>query len=986
MSEKNFTHSLLQHAVRLHKSGDLVEAEKLYEDVLESDPQNGDANHLLGLLMYQKGRLKPAADLISRATRTNPANPFYLNNLGTILDTIKNYPEAEDALQQAIKLKPDYAEAYNNLGIVQKNQGNFVEAVESYRKALAISPGYHQAYYNLGNAYQELSKLDEAIKQYDNALKLRPRYAEALNNKGYALQKKGSLDAAEDILRQALQVNPNYPEAHNNLGITLCFKKKFIEAESSIQQAIELRPHFPEAYCNLGIVYQNDRKLSAALLALQKSIELNPGYPNAYFCRAVALLENAKVEEARRDFQMALTLNPDFTVAHSNLLFIMNYSPVTTQKEIYEKSLQWDRQYTKGGNESSQYDNVRTVERRLKIGYVSGDFRDHSVAFFIEPVLRAHNKKKVEIFCYANVIKRDAVTERLQLLSEHWVDIVGLGSEEIAERIRGDQIDILVDLAGHEARNCLLVFGLKPAPVQVTWLGYPNTTGLKVIDYRLTDAIADPEGHDEPFYSEELFRLPHGFLCYQPDANAPEVVPPPCLENGYITFGSFNNLVKVTPSVVKVWSRILRAVPGSRLLLKARQLGFEETRADYTAMLADEGIDASRLDFFPMTESRNEHLKMYHRVDICLDPFPYNGTTTTCEALWMGVPVVTVTGDRHSGRVGASIMHQAGLDELTAGSTGEYIDVAVRTAEDTESLAAMREIIREELMHSKLLDSTLFTETLEDNYRKMWSTWCEAQEKVSGQEAGRVDCGAPDAEKIDIVIPYIKDEFWGEELRYALRSMEKNFKEEFKVNIIGYCPPWCRNVDHIPYADDLSDPHLAFANSGTKLKIAMERFKRFVWTADDIYFLRPINLEDIKLPRVQYDAYAVSKKEGSYTEFQKVIWATSDKLRELDLTGYFPASHTPKYFESDKLAKVYELFPLEEGNYERSFAYFNLFVPEKSKLVWRTDRISWMSRKDYKRQRDLGTAIFLNHNNSGLSGKVKKRIMEMFPEKSRFEK
>jgi predicted O-linked N-acetylglucosamine transferase (SPINDLY family) len=306
------------------------------------------------------------------------------------------------------------------------------------------------------------------------------------------------------------------------------------------------------------------------------------------------------------------------------------------------------------------------------------------------------------------------------------LSIVGLDDEAVVDRIINDRIDILVDLAGHTADNRLKVFAHKPAPVQVTWLGYPNTTGLGTIDYRLTDAIADPQGEADRLHSERLIRLDQGFLCYQQDADTPAVSPPPSFEQGYITFGSFNNMTKVTPRVIKTWATIMKEHAGSHLLLKAKQLGDERTRKRFEKLFAAEGISQERFDMFNRFPSQADHLGFYSRIDIALDPFPYNGTTTTCEALWMGVPVITLRGDRHAGRVGASILHRVGLDDLVASSDCEYVRLGLALAEDPGRLAELRADLRRRLQESVLMDSRRFTRRLEETYRRMWCTWCDA--------------------------------------------------------------------------------------------------------------------------------------------------------------------------------------------------------------------------------------------------------------------
>ena len=312
----------------------------------------------------------------------------------------------------------------------------------------------------------------------------------------------------------------------------------------------------------------------------------------------------------------------------------------------------------------------------------------------------------------------------MQTEADHWISIAEMPDQKVVERIGEDRIDILVDLSGHTGGNKLIVFAAKPAPIQVTWLGYPNTTGMRSIDYRLTDAIADPPGVADDLHSENLIRLEHGFLCYQPDAVAPEVTPPPCLKRDYVTFGSFNNLPKITAEVIEVWAKIMRETPGSRLLLKSKTLADRNIRQKFLQLFTERGISEDRLELHDWLPAKNSHFELYHRVDIGLDPFPYNGTTTTCEALWMGVPVITLSGDRHAARVGASIMHHSGFEESITHTEDGYIALALALARDRQRLATLRKNQRHKMRESQLMDTKLFTSTLEKAYRRMWREWC----------------------------------------------------------------------------------------------------------------------------------------------------------------------------------------------------------------------------------------------------------------------
>lgn len=479
-------------------------------------------------------------------------------------------------------------------------------------------------------------------------------------------------------------------------------------------------------FIKLGRELTRMGKLTKAEACYRKAIALQPDFAKAYNGLGLVHLLEGKLSEAESDFRRALAIKPDYANAHTNILLCLNYNPHIGEDTIFEEHQLWGACHGRPKKEIRPHSNDRSINRRLRIGYVSPDFRKHSVSYFFEPLLAGHNRERFEIFCYAEVPEPDETTERLRQLADRWVNIAGLSDEECADLIRGDRIDILVDLAGHTRRNRLQVFVQKPAPIQVSWLGYPNTTGIPSIDYRLTDAVADPEGSADRFNTENLIRLPNGFLCYAPPSHAAEVMPLPALTKGYVTFGSFNNLAKITPDALKLWCSILSFTPRSRLVLKNLAFTDEILRSRYQEFFTGEGIDPSRIDMIPWNPSRKEHLALYGSVDISLDTFPYNGTTTTCESLWMGVPVVTMKCDRHAGRVGASILSRVGLEYLVAKSPTQYLDIALTLAGDLMSLAGLREGLRERMTRSSLCNPQSFAGDVEDAYREIWRRWCNS--------------------------------------------------------------------------------------------------------------------------------------------------------------------------------------------------------------------------------------------------------------------
>lgn len=685
------TADLLTQARRLSQSGRLEESAQTYQQILALEPDNAPVNFEAGVIAFRLGRHRAAIGNLLQAIALDADQATFHNALGIVHSSTGNLSAGADCFERALELDPGNAAALTNLGNNFRDQGRWGEAVDCYEKAVASHPEYVAACINLGDLLRRQGKLDAALAVYRSAPAPHAT-SPAIQFKTAVTLHQGGNDAEAVTLFQAIAArHPRYPGVHNNLGLALVRLSRFDEAIASYRKAIANEPDSAAPHNNLGNALRDQNDLDGAITS----------------------------------YRNALALQPDHARAHSNLLLTLNYLPGLAQAELCEAALQFAARQTAGlPKEHPAYGNSTEVERQLKIGYVSPDFRAHSVAHFTRKLIGAHDRNRVEVFCYANVMKQDPITDEFRTRADHWVSIVGLDDRAVAERIGNDRIDILVDLAGHTANNRLLVFARKPAPVQVNWLGYPNTTGLACMDYRLTDAIADPPGAADRLHSEKLIRLPNGFLCYQSDEPDPPVAACPHREQGYITFGSFNTLAKITPDVVRVWSTILHAIPDSRLVLKSQALAHGNIRERCIRQFGDRGIAPQRLDLLGLIPGRNGHLAAYARIDIGLDPFPYNGTTTTCEALWMGVPVVSLRGDRHASRVGASILQHTGLPELVTGSEDEYVELACSLAADRPRLAGLRKTLRRQMRQSVLMDTDRFTRSLEDAYRQMWQTWC----------------------------------------------------------------------------------------------------------------------------------------------------------------------------------------------------------------------------------------------------------------------
>lgn len=644
--------------------------------------------------MLRSGRAMEAKALLEKVCKLHKKDAEAWMLLGCVHGTLHDVSASIKCLHKAVSLRPTIAEAHGNLGIALKTAGKLNEAVESYRRAIELKPDSAGVYNNLGNALVEQGKFDEAIACFKRAVALRPNFADVYFNLGCALRDRGllekdagRLDDAVKSFQTAVRLKPDFAEGHYNLGATLAHIDEFTKAEACYRKALHIKPEYAEAYGNLANIF----------------------------------LFQGRLDEAEKSYRKTLNIKSDYVGAHSNLLLCLNYSDGDAAA-VFAEHCRWAEVH--GVFEPPvQYSNIPEPDRRLRIGYVSPDLWTHPVAFFLEALLANHDPDAVESFCYAEVKRPDAMTERLRSLAGAWRDIHGKPDDEVADMIRLDGIDILIDLAGHMANNRLLVFARKPAPVQVTYLGYPNTTGLPAMDYRLTDNLADPVDSSGR-YTEELVRLPNCFLCYLPPRETPPVSPLPAETVGHITFGSFNNLAKVTPTVVAHWASILQAVPDSRLILKSKALRDKTACERYRALFADHGISNERIELIGWTTSIEEHMGLYNRVDIALDTFPYNGTTTTCDALWMGVPVIVLAGSQHAGRVGVSLLGATELTELIADTLDGYRQLAITLANDVDRLAEMRQHLRTKLSASPLCDGPQFARDVEQAYRDMWRQWC----------------------------------------------------------------------------------------------------------------------------------------------------------------------------------------------------------------------------------------------------------------------
>lgn len=728
------------------------EARPLLENILAAQPDHPEANNLFGIALLNDGDEAAARIHFERALAAKPDFPAPLNNLGNIHLAEDEFEDAARCYRTALAHKPDYVEALTNLGAVLNLQGNSADAEAYCRKAVELAPDFAGAHCNLGNVLLSQDRGGEAVACYREALRLSPGLPEALINLALVMQDHGYLPGALEYYEKRAQRHPNDFLPHVRIAQALQAMGRWDDAAQSLERARELKPDSIEVLTTLStnFVYIGD------------------------------------VHTGTEYLKRLLDATPQNANAQSRMVFDSMYLPSRTGEEICRGFREWAELYATHPLLPLPPASSAEPEKRLRIGYVSHDFRRHSVAYFLEPILRHHDHAGFEVYCYSTLLDGDQVTERFRALADQWRDISTLSEQATVELVREDRIDLLIDLSGHTTGNRLGVFARKPAAVQVTYLGHPASTGLDAIDYRLGDAVTDPLELVAGHYSETLWQLPGCFLTYQPSNDAPPVLPSPSAANGYVTFGSFNNLTKVNDEVIAVWARVLNAVPNSRLMLKFYALSSVRGRKRIVDGFAAHGIAEQRLDLVGWSAGPNEHLSIYNKVDIALDTFPYNGTTTTCEALWMGVPVVCLEGERHSARVGASLLHALGLQELLAGDVDGFVRIAAQLAADRERLASLRAGLRERMAASPLLDHAGFTRRLEAAYRDMWRAYCarrkeETAETASGESrnrgialdlAGAAQIRLPDS--LQIISRYVIEErgdWFEDEIRFVRKLL-----------------------------------------------------------------------------------------------------------------------------------------------------------------------------------------------------------------------
>lgn len=703
--------------------GRLVEAIATFRQALELAPEDALTWYNLGNALREQGSFPTAADACRRAIQLNPNLAEAYNGLGLVLSDQDKLQESLGAYHQALQLRPDYAPAHLNRGEVLARLGEKAAAISAFREAITLKPDYAPAYNNLGILLSEAGQPDDAITACRQAIHFKPDFAEAYNSLGLALAGVGQLDEAVQAYETALQFKPRYAEAQNNLGLAFQNRRQLDKAIAAYQSALRLHPTYAEALSNLSDAFKWCGQLDKAVEACEAALRLKPQLSEAHTNLGNLLKDRGEIDAALMSYRRAIESKPQDSAAYSNLVYTLEFQPGESPTvEAHRERENWNRLFGRAGSRfAAASPHSDASQSRLRIGYVSPYFRQHVIGANLRPLFQHHDRDGFELFCYSGVTLPDAITSDLRQQADHWTSTLGISDEALAEIIHRDRIDVLVDLTQHLAGNRLPLFAHQPAPVQVSFAGYPESTGLDAIPYRISDRWLEPDGKLEPdgtrikVRGHEQIHLLDSFWCYGPCGLELAVNGLPYHQSGVITFGSLNNFCKVNEPLLMLWARVLKAVRHSRLIILSHEGSHRQKTLQF---LEQEGIDSQRVEFVAPCP-REDYLKVYHRIDIVLDTFPYNGHTTSLDALWMEVPVVSLCGERPVSRAGLSQLSNLGLPELVAHTEEEYVDIATRLASDIPHLSDLRGDLRQRMEKSVLMDAPHFARQIEACYRAM---------------------------------------------------------------------------------------------------------------------------------------------------------------------------------------------------------------------------------------------------------------------------
>jgi predicted O-linked N-acetylglucosamine transferase (SPINDLY family) len=719
----------------LADTGDLDDAEAQFRQTILHAPRLANAHTNLGTVLRHKGQLNDAAGCHLRALELQPDFAEAAYNLANVRLDQGLWPEAVELYRRACTLRPERPAWWHQLGMTLWRTGHWDDAVAALQrgpatptlkqalKRLRLPPDVAEATRSLALA----SRLDdekryaEAVTAYRHALDTNPLLTDAYTGLGVALYQTGQYVLAEAAFRAALEISPDSALAHTHLGHLLVQMARFPDAENHLRLAVALQPRLVTALVNLSHFQDRQHQLAAARKTAARALILQPNHPLALLIQGGVTMKQGRHDEAEACFRQVQQLMPDHPGGWSSFLLSICYSDRHDPKWVAEQHRLWGERVAQGVSRRSLAP-ATNPEKRLRVGYLSGDFCRHPVGYFITPILRHHDPAQFDVVCYHSNPRTDDLTVEIRRISPRWKEVASLDDDQLAAMIESDGVDILVDLSGHTDQSRLTVLARRAAPVQVSYVGYPFTTGLREVDYLLADAVACPPECDD-LYVETIYRLPCPFWSFRPHPELPAVGSLPATQNGYMTFGSFNHVPKLSAATVSLWSQVLRAVPASRLVLQAGPFSDAQTVELYRDRFASHGIAGDRLELRGPS-SLPEYLAAYNRIDVALDPLPFNGGTTTCEALLMGVPVLTLPGRPLFGRMGASIMTAINLTEFIATDGGDYVNRAAYWASHREQLAQLRAGLRARFLACGLGDGAAKTRDVEAAYRAMWRKAC----------------------------------------------------------------------------------------------------------------------------------------------------------------------------------------------------------------------------------------------------------------------
>jgi len=704
----------------LHAAGSYPELRAAAEEFLQRHPEHGRARKLLGYACLLIGEPEAAIDALSLAADQVSDPAEVLDLLGCACNMLGRHGEASASFEKSLASDPTRAATWANLGKNRDDMGERTAAVDAYRRALAIDPDLVIVLSNVGAILTEIGDPNEALDLLDRAVALAPENIWVNMHRGNALKKLDRIAEAIEAYDNALRQDRNLFQGWVNLADVLQLSGDTVQALGAAEYAYELNPESPEVLNTLGTLLAASGRHREAEGVLRRAVAMRPEDATFWLNLGHA---SAALEDMMSCYQQALVLRPDFDQALSPLLFCRNYLASTTLASMFDEASQYGRMLARRIEPMRQWDNDRSPERPLRIGIVSADFCAHPVSYFLESTLMAFSDKPHSWVAYSTVEKEDSTTGRFREHFGQWRDCLAMADDVLAARIVEDGIDILIDLAGHSAGHRLPVFARKPAPVQLSWLGYFATTGLTTIDW----IVADPwyiQPGEERYFTERVWRLPESRFCFMPPRLEAEIPTRLRAIDEPPLFACFNTLIKLNDDVLRLWSRVMAAVPDARLLIKAKQLDDEVSRQALTARLSAHGIAPDRV-ILEGRSPRAEYLETYHRIDFCLETFPFTGGTTTAEALWMGVPVLTLRGETMIARQGESMLRNIGMADWVAADGDEYVQKAVRFSRDHELLSRLRRTLRDRGAASPLGNPVWFANQFESALRGMWRQYCK---------------------------------------------------------------------------------------------------------------------------------------------------------------------------------------------------------------------------------------------------------------------